>query len=240
MRKLDLIVLCGGLGTRIRSKSKGMPKILIPIVKNKPFLLFILKCIKSNNLKKIILSIGYKKEKIIKFIKKNKNLNLDYSSEKELLGTGGAIKNIIKKKNISNPFLVINGDTFFNFNLNKIIKKSFYKKQKKSIILLKQNEVGLRYDRFEIKNKNLKKLTGQNKKKGLINSGLYLFYKNNFKLREKKFSIEQKVLPNLLRSNKLDYIINSSKIFFDIGIPRDLSRFKKFIRGQKLEKSIKN
>lgn len=234
MRKLDLIILCGGLGKRIRSKSEGLPKILITIEKNKPFLLFILRIIKSKYLRKIILSTGFRRKKIIEFVKNNKNLKLDLCSEKYLLGTGGAIKNIIKKKKISDPFLVVNGDTFFNFNINKIINKFVYAKQKKSIILLKKNEKGLRYDRFEIKKKSLVILKSKNKKKGLINSGLYLFYKKNFKLNKKKFSIEQKVLPNLIHSNKLDYIINSSQVFFDIGVPRDLSRFRKFIRDQKI------
>ena len=233
MKKLDLIILCGGLGKRIRSKSKDLPKILITIEKNKPFLFYILRSIKSKNLRNIILSIGYRRKKIIEFIRDNKNLRLDYCAEEKLLGTGGAVKNIIKKKSISNPFLVINGDTFFNFDTNKIIRKSFYAKQKKSIILLKSNEKGSRYGRFEIKNKILSKFKIKNKKKGLINSGLYLFYKNNFLLKKIKFSIEEDILPNLLKYNKLDYLINTSKKFFDIGTPKDLNRFRKFIQRNK-------
>ena len=38
MKKLDIIILCGGLGKRIRNKSKGMPKILIEIRKKIPFM----------------------------------------------------------------------------------------------------------------------------------------------------------------------------------------------------------
>ena len=99
--------------------------------------------------------------------------------------------------------------------------------------MLKSNEKGSRYGRFEIKNKILSKFKIKNKKKGLINSGLYLFYKNNFLLKKIKFSIEEDILPNLLKYNKLDYLINTSKKFFDIGTPKDLNRFRKFIQRNK-------
>ena len=82
MKKFDLIILCGGLGKRIRSKSKNLPKILIEIKKNKPFILFLLKSLKINLLNNIILSIGYRRQKIVKFLKKNNQLNFSYVVEK--------------------------------------------------------------------------------------------------------------------------------------------------------------
>ena len=138
MKKFDLIILCGGLGKRIRSKSKNSPKILIEIKKNKPFIFYLLKSLKIKLFNNIILSIGYRRQKIINFIKNNKQLNLSYSVEKKPLGTGGAIKNTLKNKKISNPFFVVNGDTFNQFSTKGLIKKNSTNKIKKSIILLKK------------------------------------------------------------------------------------------------------
>tara|TARA_A100001015_G_C14772643_1_gene625877 strand:- start:108 stop:806 length:699 start_codon:yes stop_codon:yes gene_type:complete len=228
MRKLDLIILCGGLGKRIRSKSKNLPKILININKNKPFILYQLRMINSKYIKKVILSLGYKKQPIVKFIKDNKKFNLSYSVEKNLLGTGGAIKNTINKKIISNPFLVLNGDTYMNINIGKIIKFNHKNKVKRSLIILKEKEKGNRYDQFQIYKKKIV-LNDKKDKKLFMNCGLYLFYKKDFKNKKNNFSIERDVLPNLIKKNKLDYLINRSKVFFDIGIPKDLNRFKKFI-----------
>ncbi|MDC1177336.1 sugar phosphate nucleotidyltransferase, partial [Candidatus Pelagibacter sp.] len=83
MAKLDIIILCGGLGTRIKSKSKKLPKILINIKKKKPFLLYLLRLINPKNFDKIVLSVGYRKNKLIKFIKENPKLNLKYSIENQ-------------------------------------------------------------------------------------------------------------------------------------------------------------
>ena len=116
MKKLDLIILCGGLGKRIRSKSKNCPKILIEIKKNKPFIFYLLKSLKIRLFNNIILSIGYRRQKIINFIKNNKQLNLSFSIEKKPLGTGGAIKNTLINKKISNPFFVVNGEAFYKFS----------------------------------------------------------------------------------------------------------------------------
>jgi D-glycero-alpha-D-manno-heptose 1-phosphate guanylyltransferase len=236
MRKLDLIILCGGLGKRIRSKSKKLPKILIDIDKGKPFIEYLFKSLKIKHFNQIFLSIGYKKKRIIKFVKENPKFNLAYCVENKLLGTGGAVKNVIQKKKISDPFLVVNGDTFLNFNVKKLIKKNTHNNKKQSLILLKRNERGNRYNQFKIEDNKIIMLKKNYKDNNLINCGMYLFYKNDFKLKKKIFSIEKNILPTLIKKKKLNYFINNSKIFFDIGVPKDLDRFKKFIHNKKNNK----
>ena len=97
MKKLDIIILCGGLGKRIRSKSKNLPKILIEIEKNVPFIKYLFYSLKIKQFRNIILSIGYRGNKIISFSKKPK-IKTNFKCGKNLLGTGGAIKDVIKKE----------------------------------------------------------------------------------------------------------------------------------------------
>ena len=232
MKKIDIIILCGGLGTRIRSKSKGLPKILIQIKDKTPFLIYLLKSLQLSYFNNIILSIGFRGDKIINYIAQNKKLCLKYVKEKSPLGTGGAIKNVLKNRKISDPFLVINGDTFFNFKLKNLMKKDFQNNNKKSIILLKTNEKEKRFDQFNIlKNRSiiLNNKT-ENKNRIFINSGLYLFYKKDVNFKKKIFSLEKELLPSLISKNKLDFYVNRSKVFFDIGVPKDLGRFKKYAK----------
>ena len=75
------------------------------------------------------------------------------------------------------------------------------------------------------------------KQKGLnfINSGIYLFYKKDFDINKNKFSIEEDIIPKLIKNNKLNHIKNKSNIFFDIGIPKDLNKFKRYIHNKKLK-----
>ncbi len=81
-------------------------------INGKPFLQYILDYLSNSRLEKIILSVGYKYEVILKYFgKKYKNLTLIYSIEDEPLGTGGAIKkflSFVSEKNV----LILNGDTF--------------------------------------------------------------------------------------------------------------------------------
>jgi len=229
MKKLDIIILCGGLGKRIKNKSKGKPKILIEIRKKIPFIEYLLHSLEIKQFKSVILSIGFRRNKIIQYIKKNPNKNLRYSIEKKPLDTGGAIKNVILKKKITNPFFVINGDSFFSFNFENLLNTKVLQ-SKKSYIVLKKSEKEKRFDQFKILKNKLIMLKKDEKGSYLINSGLYLFYKKNFDIEKKtKFSIENDIIPKLISSNKMNYVKNSSNIFFDIGVPKDLEKFKKYI-----------
>ncbi len=229
MKKLDIIILCGGLGKRIKSKSKDLPKILIEIKKKVPFIKFLLHSLKSKYLKNIILSAGYRKNKLKSYIIKNPELNLKFSTEKKPLGTGGALRNTLKNHYVTNPFFVVNGDTFFYFNIEKFFNKNILN-SKKSYILLKKNEKVKRFDQFKVINNKLIMINKKVKGKNLINSGLYLFYKKDLRIRKKIFSIEEDIIPKLIKQKRLNYIINNSNTFFDIGVPKDLNKFRLFVK----------
>ena len=149
------------------------------------------------------------------------------------MGTGGAIKNLLKNKRISDPFFVINGDTFFNFKIKNLIKKNLINRNKKSIILIKSDEKEKRYDQFKILNNKItfcKNNKNKNKTNLYINILIYLFYKKDIFNKKKIFSLEKELLPLLISKNRLDFYINKSKVFFDIGVPKDLNRFKKYAK----------
>ena len=69
---MDAIVLCGGNGKRMGSLCQDIPKTLIK-VRGKPILWFILKSLSRHNVKRVILPVGYKGEKIIQFVESVKN-----------------------------------------------------------------------------------------------------------------------------------------------------------------------
>ena len=126
----EVVILCGGYGTRARIISKNLPKALLPI-QNKPFLYWVLKNLENQGVKKVFLCVGYKAYLIKNFVKKNRNkfrLKIICSTENSdnLLGTGGAIKKILKKLN--SYFFVMNGDTFLFINLKKMLYTFHQKK----------------------------------------------------------------------------------------------------------------
>jgi len=64
------IILAGGLGTRLRSVVSEVPKCMAPVA-GKPFLHYVIAHLSSQGITDFIVSVGYKSESIISFIRKN-------------------------------------------------------------------------------------------------------------------------------------------------------------------------
>jgi len=102
------ILLIGGLGTRIRSAIGDIPKCLAPVGAS-VFLKILLDSIFKLGVERVILSLGYGSKLILVEMKKF-NLNFEYFTETEPLGTGGAIKAVMDAYMLDEA-LVYNGDS---------------------------------------------------------------------------------------------------------------------------------
>ncbi|MDX2331759.1 D-glycero-D-manno-heptose 1-phosphate guanosyltransferase [Campylobacter hepaticus] len=218
---MQAIILCGGLGTRLKSVISGIPKPMAP-VNDKPFLEFIFKYLKKQDIKEIILAVSYKYEIIQEYFKDEfLGIKIKYSIEKEPLGTGGAIKqalNFIKDKTY-----VLNGDTFFDIDLSKLKLN-----QSRICFALKYMQDFDRYGAVELDDRQFIKSFKEKEflKQGLINGGIYLISKTIFEdfILEDKFSFETFLQNNYKNLNARAEIFKD--YFIDIGIPED---YKKFI-----------
>ena len=127
----EAIILAGGLGTRLRSLVKDVPKPMA-LINGKPFLKILIEHLVKNDFKKIILSVGYKSQYIIDyFSKENLNVEIIFSKEEDFLGTGGAIKLGLSHAAESCIF-VFNGDCFADIDYDLV--ETTFNKIKKSII----------------------------------------------------------------------------------------------------------
>ncbi|MFK0445798.1 nucleotidyltransferase family protein [Campylobacter jejuni] len=217
---MQAIILCGGLGTRLKSIIKDIPKPMAPI-NDKPFLEFIFEYLKKQGIKEVILAVSYKYEVIQEYFKDEfLGIKIKYSIEKEPLGTGGAIKEALKF--IKNEAYVLNGDTIFDIDLKKLILNN----SKICLALKQMNDVD-RYGTVELDSKNYIKIFKEKefKKQGLINGGIYFLNKdifNDFTLQE-KFSFEEFLQENYEKLKAKAHIFDN--YFIDIGVPGDYGRF---------------
>ena len=117
----DLVILCGGKGTRLKSLTKKIPKPLIKI-NDIPFLDYLINFYQKYDFKKIYLLAGYNGRKIKKvYEKKNFNfIDIEVIVEKKLMGTGGSLLQL--KNKIKNDFILINGDSYVDYNFKKFEK----------------------------------------------------------------------------------------------------------------------
>ena len=224
MNKTDIIILAGGKGSRIKNYLNKKPKPLIKI-NNFVFLDLLIKKVCKYNFNRLYILAGYRGSQIKKkYHKKSFNfVKTEVMIEKKALGTAGSLSQLHNK--IKNEFIVINGDTFFDIDLSKVIN-----------FKLKKNEIFLSL----VKNHNYKsnkKLTflkinkdnqiSYNKKSILINGGIYKF--NRFFLRQIKrrnYSLENDIIPRLINTKKVKGIVFDD-FFIDIGTPKNLNSAKK-------------
>src|SRR5580704_10353473 len=85
-------ILAGGLGSRLRSVISDRPKVLAP-VDGVPFLSHLLKQLGRARIDEAVLLVGYGANRVCtEFGDRHYGVSLKYSFEKELLGTGGAVR----------------------------------------------------------------------------------------------------------------------------------------------------
>ncbi len=224
---LEAIILAGGLGTRLASKLNGTPKCLASI-NNKPFIDRILNQLESNNITNICFATGHLSNQIEEYIlnKKHFNIKTRISKENEPLGTGGALKLAIKSSTKEN-FIVLNGDTFFDINLEEVITN----KENSSVIVTAKLEKSCRYGivKYGPQNRIISFVEKSEESHVDVNSGIYLFNKSILNYMPNDiFSLERETFPKMIQ-NKALYGVKQVGSFIDIGTPEDLELAKRII-----------
>ena len=220
---MELVILCGGFGKRLGKITKKTPKPLINFY-GKSFLEHLINFYKKYDLEKIYLLTSYKSDLFFKKFHKKKFNNIECICIKENKpkGTGGALHEI--KKYIKKNFILINGDSFLNYDLHKFTKIKMPKNVVGKVILIKN----LNYkSNTNLSNLTLKKNIVQytNKKESkYMNAGIYIFRKNIFrKIRKGYSSLEKDVLENLIKKEKIIGQIENG-FFIDIGLKKNLQK----------------
>ena len=227
------IILAGGLGTRLKKVVPDLPKPMA-LIRERPFLEYQMDFWISQGVTKFILSVGYLNHIIIDhFGDSYRTASIDYIVEDKPLGTGGAL--LFAAQGLTETFLVLNGDTFFEVNLNNLI--AFHKKQQAELTLslFKSNQLG-RYMEVDLADdgKILSLQSGGNKLTLLANGGVYLVNPSalkrlNYKTYTKS-SLENDLLPKFISLGGGLYGFESSGKFIDIGVPEDYYRAQKILK----------
>ena len=218
-------VLCGGLGTRLRPVLADRPKSMAPIA-GVPFLELLIESLKSQGISEVILGTGYMAEKIERYFGCGSELamRIRYSTEREPLGTAGALK--LAEPLISDPVLVLNGDSYVEWSLVPMLEL-FRAKDAVLVMLVQAVSDVTRYGSVALDQDGritqfLEK--GVRGGPGLINAGVYLARKHI--VRElpagTAISLERDVFPRLLERGV--YGLTSTGLFIDLGIPDDFKR----------------
>ncbi len=223
------VILAGGLGTRLRSTVPDVPKPMASVA-GRPFLEHQLDYWIGKGIERFVLSVGYRHEVIIDhFGHRYHGAELQYVIEDIPLGTGGGLLLAIKEGGITAPFLVLNGDTYFESDWMILRTFSESKHADGCFSLFRSNEGG-RYMRMNISPEGLI-LSMKSSAHGLgrlSNGGAY--WMRPQALEEAGFnvgtssSLENDILPAMLSAGRRLFGVEFGGTFIDIGVPDDYFR----------------
>ena len=243
MDNIQLIILCGGFGTRIKSISREKPKILCEF-EGKSYLEYLLEKVTAHNFTDIILSAGYKGELLSEWLDKSRFSNkVKIVIEDIPLGTGGAVK--FASKNRNKDKIIINGDTVFELDLVKFYHsckmsdiKVIMKKVKRAdypesgFFTIDLNNKILSFNEKSIKNP-------VNNEYGLINTGIYFIRREIIDAFPNKtpYSLEYDFFPSIIRDKaqiNFDAYIYEG-LLIDFGTLKGHQQAKKYFESRNFD-----
>jgi D-glycero-alpha-D-manno-heptose 1-phosphate guanylyltransferase len=220
----DVILLVGGLGSRLRSVVSDVPKPMAQVA-GRPFLTYLLDQLVEQGVQKAILATGYKGEVIERALGSRwKTINLVYSHEQEPLGTGGALQ-LAAQKLTSEQFFVMNGDTYVTLDLAAFAHGARRHNGSLGVALARVDDTA-RYGAVVLDDDRVIGFIEKGRSgSGYINAGVYLLDRamvGQWRVGG-RFSFEADVVtPMVAEGGVWGYTATSD--FIDIGIPEDYAR----------------
>ena len=223
------VILAGGLGTRLSSVVSDRPKVMASI-HGKPFVVYLLEQLKGAGINHAILCVGHMGQKIREALGNSYHgLTLEYSWEKELLGTGGAIR-LASVYLRSETALILNGDSYCQLDIDEFSAFHQLHKSRASIALTQVENAG-RYGLVQLNQGGeiiSFKEKGQPSSAGWINAGLYLIQREVIVTIpvDKAVSIEHDVFPKWIGKSLFGF--KGGGRFLDIGTPESYAAAESF------------
>jgi|TARA_B100001093_G_scaffold82810_1_gene74226 glucose-1-phosphate cytidylyltransferase len=233
---MKVVILAGGLGTRLSEYTHSIPKPMINI-NGKPMIYYIMKHYAKNGFKDFYLALGYKGDLIKKFFKKNSfgwNIKLIDTGKDTM--TGGRLKRL-KKYLGKDTFMLTYGDGLSNVNIKKLLR--FHKKNKR-LVTVTAVRPPARFGVLKF-NGNLVNYFKEKSKldEGWINGGFFVMEANflNF-IKNDRTYLERQPLEKT--SKKKQLIAFKHHGFWQcVDTKRDLDKVKKLVGASKQRKNFK-
>ena len=167
-----VVLMVGGLGTRLRPLTENTPKPMLE-VGGKPILETIVKCFVNSGFTNITMCLGYKSNAIQDYFRNGGGFgaNIDYIVEEKRMGTAGALT--LLKKKLDDPFFVMNGDLLTNINFEKML--DFHvEHNSKATMCVREYDIEVPYGVVNVNNENIISIKEKPIHSFFVNSGIYL------------------------------------------------------------------
>lgn len=223
----DVIILCGGLGTRLQSVVQDRPKPMAEI-HGRPFVSLIVEHFLRHGARRFIFSTGHLGEMIEDWFARHPGAyETQFIRDPSPLGTGGALAQAMTLVR-SNQFLVLNGDSLCEIDPERLLRFHARKRARATIAVTQPDtredtgavELGADDRVLSMVEKPRARATGYH------NAGIYVFDRAVESLfpRKNSWSLERELLPHLITEPFYGFL--TANCLYDIGTPERLAHFR--------------
>jgi len=230
---MQMVILCGGLATRLGNLTKAIPKSMIEI-EGKPFLEYQIENVKKHSIEDIILCVGHLSEKIKDYFGNGEQfgVNIKYSDDGDKpLGPIGAVKNA--EALVEDVFFIMYGDSYLSVDFQKVYSY-FMENNKLGLIVVYKN-----FDKYDKSNLVIEDnmVVGYGKK-DRTKDMIYIDYGTSIIRKKALINVPKNTIystgeffSNLIKKEEL-LAFEADERFYHIGNPDALEEFRNFIRSQ--------
>lgn len=223
----DVIILCGGFGTRLQSVVSDRPKPMADIY-GRPFVSLIVEHFLRHGARRFIFGTGHRGEMIEDWFRRHQaGYETIFIRDPAPLGTGGALAQAMTAVR-SNPFLLLNGDSLCEIDPERLLRFHALKRSRATIAVTRQED---RQDTGAVMLDEEDRVVSMVEKphvrsSGYDNAGIYVFDQAIETLFPAKspWSLERDLLPQLVSQGFYGFVTASS--LHDIGTPERLAHFR--------------
>lgn len=218
-----VVLMVGGLGTRLRPLTDTLPKPLLP-VGGRPLLLTIIENLASQGFTQIYLSVNYKAEMFKEQFGDGSKLGVDiqYIHEQDRMGTAGALS--LLPEHPENPIIVMNGDLLTTLNFQQLLE--YHREHKaKATMAVREYSFQVPYGVVQTDNQRLVSITEKPVQNFFVSAGIYVIEPEVLDLIPKGqyFDMPQ-LFETILGRDEEASVFPIREYWLDIGRLDDLER----------------
>ena len=227
-RENRVILMVGGLGTRLRPLTNSTPKPMLP-VGGKPILQTIVEKFVKHGFINITMCVGYKSNIIQDYFEDGSKFGakIDYILEDKRMGTAGALSLIEPSKRPKEPFFVMNGDLLTNVNFEKLL--DFHKLENSTATMcVREYSYQVPYGVVNSKNNYITSIEEKPTYSFFVNAGIYMLNPECINLIPKNEFYDMPTLfEKLIKDNKKTTSFHLKEYWLDIGRVEEYERANK-------------
>lgn len=240
LSEVQVVVLMGGLGTRLKEFTKECPKPLVDVA-GRPFFDYSLDLLKKAGFRKFLFLIGYRAEMIEEYYGDGQSNDIEikycYDGEK-LLGTGGAVRRAYDY--LEDDFLLMYGDSFMDIDYEETVYRYFEGKKtgKRAVMTVLKNDNMFDKSNVIMENGEIVLYDKHNPvpEMNSIDYGVCMYEKSLFTDYESDYKFDLAEIQNRLSLEGKIACHEVTKRFYEIGNPDSLKEFTEYITHRIHEK----